>query len=802
MPAATAASVRSPRPIAGLGPQPRRVRPGAARRRAARRRSPPAAPPVRPPESRRPRRRRRRVAGCAGRRSSPRAARRSTPPRRPARRPRPPAGPCAAAPSSATAAAPGARARGRARRDATACSYSATAPRRSAAPTTRPPPAGSTSTIASAAGNGSEAARRKRTNSRASASAGRQQREPADAVRQHERRGGGRAAGRVQRPSQRVAHLVRALQVGPGGRGDERTRGERDAREPSQAPPAEPAAHHRHAHRAGVRGDEEPRLRASATPQWYPSRADGGAVYDPRFVCAWRTRVMKVYDAPSIRNVALVGHGGSGKTSLASALLFDAGAVNRLGRVEDGSTVTDFDPDEIERKISLQAALAFAEWKKAKINLIDTPGYANFLSEARAALRVVDAAHRRRRRGRRRRGADGEGLGLRRRVRRRAADRGEPHGPRERVVRAGARERSSKLFGRSGVPVAIPVGQEKGFKGVVDLVTQTAQIYAGDASGKFQTGEIPAEAQDAAKTWRDKLVEMVAESNEDLIEEFFEKGTLSQEQLARGCAAPSWPGSLPGRARLLGAERRRAHAARRDRRPPALARRPRRGEGERPGDRRPRRRASPRRTLRSRRSCSRRSSTRTPAASRSSACTPGRSSPTRAVHNVTRDAAERVGSLLLLQGKGQTQVPELRPATSGRSRSSRTRRPGDTLADKASPIVYPRSPSPSPRRRSRSSPRRAATTTRSRPRCSACSRRTRCCASRATRRRTRCCSRGWASCTSRWSWPGCASATRSRSTSRSRRSPTGRRSRARPRRTGATRSRPAATASSATARSG
>src|SRR5512145_2769944 len=101
---------------------------------------------------------------------------------------------------------------------------------------------------------------------------------------------------------------------------------------------------------------------------------------------------MKVYDAPSIRNVALVGHGGSGKTSLASALLLDAGAVNRIGRVDDGTTVTDFDPDEIERKISLLAALAFAEWKKTKINLIDAPGYANFLSEARAGLRVADAA--------------------------------------------------------------------------------------------------------------------------------------------------------------------------------------------------------------------------------------------------------------------------------------------------------------------------------------------------------------------------------------------------------------------------
>jgi elongation factor G len=101
---------------------------------------------------------------------------------------------------------------------------------------------------------------------------------------------------------------------------------------------------------------------------------------------------MKVYDAPNIRNVAVVGHGGCGKTSLVSALLFDAGAVNRIGRVDEGTTVTDFDPDEVERKISLLAALAFAEWKKTKVNLIDAPGYANFLSEARAALRVVEAA--------------------------------------------------------------------------------------------------------------------------------------------------------------------------------------------------------------------------------------------------------------------------------------------------------------------------------------------------------------------------------------------------------------------------
>ena len=101
---------------------------------------------------------------------------------------------------------------------------------------------------------------------------------------------------------------------------------------------------------------------------------------------------MKVYDAASIRNVALVGHSGSGKTQLTSAALFDAGAVNRLGRVDDGTTTTDFDDEEIARKHTLSSSLAYAEWQKAKINIIDTPGFANFLSDARAALRVVEAA--------------------------------------------------------------------------------------------------------------------------------------------------------------------------------------------------------------------------------------------------------------------------------------------------------------------------------------------------------------------------------------------------------------------------
>src|SRR5215208_6528709 len=101
---------------------------------------------------------------------------------------------------------------------------------------------------------------------------------------------------------------------------------------------------------------------------------------------------MKVYDAASIRNVALVGHSGSGKTQLVSAILADAGMVNRFGKVDDGTTVTDFDEEEIARKHTLAAGVAYAEWNKQKINLIDTPGMGNFLSDARAALHVVDGA--------------------------------------------------------------------------------------------------------------------------------------------------------------------------------------------------------------------------------------------------------------------------------------------------------------------------------------------------------------------------------------------------------------------------
>src|SRR6188768_3273117 len=105
-----------------------------------------------------------------------------------------------------------------------------------------------------------------------------------------------------------------------------------------------------------------------------------------------RSNPVNLYEGKNIRNVGIVGHGGSGKTSLISAILFDTGATTRLGRVDDGNTTTDYDDEEINRKITISAKLAFCEWNKHKINMLDTPGFVNFIQEARGALRVADAA--------------------------------------------------------------------------------------------------------------------------------------------------------------------------------------------------------------------------------------------------------------------------------------------------------------------------------------------------------------------------------------------------------------------------
>ncbi|MGH9238840.1 MAG: GTP-binding protein, partial [Vicinamibacterales bacterium] len=252
---------------------------------------------------------------------------------------------------------------------------------------------------------------------------------------------------------------------------------------------------------------------------------------------------MKVYDAAAIRNVALVGHGGSGKTQLVSAMLFAAGAVNRLGKVDDGTTTTDFDEEEIARKHTLSSSLAHAEWQKSKVNIIDTPGFANFLSDARAALRVVEAAvvvvdavH-----------------GVEVQTEKLWAEAASLNLPRIVVVNKLDRERASldrsletlhRDCAREIAPIQIPLGEEKAFNGVIDLVRMKALTYAGDNSGKVTEGEIPDALADRAQKAREQLIESVAEADEQLMETFFAEGTLTQEQLVAGLRTATMTGKL------------------------------------------------------------------------------------------------------------------------------------------------------------------------------------------------------------------------------------------------------------------
>src|SRR5215213_123795 len=245
---------------------------------------------------------------------------------------------------------------------------------------------------------------------------------------------------------------------------------------------------------------------------------------------------MKVYDAASIRNVAVVGHGGSGKTQLVSALLFDAGMVNRLGKVDEGNTVTDYDEEEIARKHTLTASLAYAEWNKNKINLIDTPGFGNFFSDARAAIHVADGALI---------VVDGvSGVEVQTEKAWTACE--ERQLPRLIVVNRLDRERASlertlesvKLtLARTIVPIQLPIGEEKQFSGVVDLVSMKAYTNAADGSAKVTEGPVPTDMVDAVNAARDLLIEMVAEADESLMEKFFEAGTLTQEELIAGLRA-------------------------------------------------------------------------------------------------------------------------------------------------------------------------------------------------------------------------------------------------------------------------
>ena len=210
---------------------------------------------------------------------------------------------------------------------------------------------------------------------------------------------------------------------------------------------------------------------------------------------------MKDFKTEDIRNVALVGHGSTGKTSLAEAMLFSSGAINRLGKVEDGTTTSDYDPDEIKRKISINLSLLPCEWKGKKINLIDTPGYADFVGEMKAG------ATRRRRRGRRRLRRFGRGgrhralLGLRRRALPAADGRRQPDGPRERRLLRRPSASFSRSSARSALALQMPIGAQSAFRGVVDLLAlKSLSGREGDARATCPT-RCPTRWRATASNW-------------------------------------------------------------------------------------------------------------------------------------------------------------------------------------------------------------------------------------------------------------------------------------------------------------
>lgn len=240
---------------------------------------------------------------------------------------------------------------------------------------------------------------------------------------------------------------------------------------------------------------------------------------------------MKTYDASSIRNVLLAGHGGAGKTTLLEAMLFTAGAINRMGKVEDGNTVSDSEPEEVKKGISVSLAMAPVEWNGIKINVLDAPGYADFIGELRSAIRAVDAVLLV--------VSAVDGVEVQTEVAWELA--AESGLPRAILINKLDRERASfertldqliQSFGTQVAPLALPLGEEHEFEGVADLLSRKAYRYG--SGPKAEEGAWPDDIAAKAEPYREKLVEAVAESDDGLLEMYLERGELSEDEIALG----------------------------------------------------------------------------------------------------------------------------------------------------------------------------------------------------------------------------------------------------------------------------
>jgi elongation factor G len=244
---------------------------------------------------------------------------------------------------------------------------------------------------------------------------------------------------------------------------------------------------------------------------------------------------MKSYGAESIRNICLLSHGGVGKTTLLEAMCYTTGATSKMGSVDNGASLFDTRPDEKDRKMTISMALGTCEWNDSKLNILDTPGFLDFLGDARAALRVtetavilVDAA---------------AGIEVGTELVSRMVE--ELKTPKMFFINGMDKENVDFMrvlkeltdsYGTSVAPLQIPIGSGAGFKGVVNLITKEAFEYKPDADGKGKKTEIPAEVSEAVETTRNALMEAIAESDEELMNAYFENGELSDEQLRTGLA--------------------------------------------------------------------------------------------------------------------------------------------------------------------------------------------------------------------------------------------------------------------------
>lgn len=242
---------------------------------------------------------------------------------------------------------------------------------------------------------------------------------------------------------------------------------------------------------------------------------------------------MKEYQTGEIRNVTLLGHASSGKTSLAEAMLFTAGRSTRLGRVEDGTTTSDYHQDEISRKFSISSSLLNCEWQKNKINILDAPGYLDFIGESKALVRVADLALITVN------AQSGIEVGTEL-VFQYSDEENLPVGfvinmlDKEHVNFNKVLEDLKKVFGKKVVPVQIPVNQGVDFDSIIDVISSKLYVYPKDSSGNPEKKDIPDNLKGKVDSLRKELIEDVAESDDELLERFFENGSLTEEELSDG----------------------------------------------------------------------------------------------------------------------------------------------------------------------------------------------------------------------------------------------------------------------------